>query len=102
MRLIESVHCVVSGTTPVRLKGRGIVVHRRAMVPSMDLYEIQPGVWVGHPATILALERQIQEEMITRVDKFHRAMLGVGEAAAQSSLTYLNFAEAVKRVREIK
>lgn len=63
MRLIQDKNLTVEGTVPVRLKGRGITVHRPARVPDPHLYEIQPGLWVGHPAIIRAMQEQIDREM---------------------------------------
>ena len=102
MRLIEDANITEPGTVPVRLKGRGIVVHRRARVPSTSLYEIKPGLWVGHPSTIRAFERAVQEEMVGSIDEISRVTFWVSEAAEPSVLNYEIFAEAARRVEEVR
>ena len=56
LQLIQDRNLLVERTVPVRLKRRGMTVHRKAMLPDPHFYQIQPGLWVAHPALIHALE----------------------------------------------
>jgi hypothetical protein len=74
VKVVESAYLMVEETTPVRLKGRGIVRHKQCMVPNPGAYRMGD-VLLIHPVTMAAWRERIAQGMMDGFEELARQLL---------------------------